>query len=105
MNVRRFCTENQLSEPSFYNWKKKIANCDRQVVRSSKTNDQNRSQAKRVTKQSDKASVFIPVRLNAVAVRVLEVVHPRGHVVRVSAGFDENSLRHVLHVLDGRGDV
>ena len=85
MNIWRFCTKNQLSEPSFYNWKKKIGNCDRQVVRSSKTNDQNRFQSKRVTKQSDKASVFIPVRLNAVAGRVLEVVHLRGHVVRVAA--------------------
>jgi hypothetical protein len=43
------------------------------------------------------------VRLQAAAGNLLEVVHPRGHVVRVPAVFDESSLRQVLDVLDRQG--
>ena len=36
---------------------------------------------------------------------LLEVVHPRGHVVRVPAGFDLQSLRQVLDLLDRQGEA
>ena len=49
--------------------------------------------------------MFIPVRLNAAESSVLEVVHPRGHVVRVPAVFDGDALRQVLHVLEQQGEM
>ncbi len=72
-------------------------------------------QACRTDTRDDSTAVFIPVRVKAatdslpgvVSPRgsLLEVVHPRGYVVRVPAVFDEGSLRRVLDVLDRSGDA
>jgi hypothetical protein len=81
-------------------------------------------QACRKGTQNDHAAVFIPVRVKAAAGSPsevvppqaellearrpesrLEVVHPRGCVVRVPAVFDEGALRRVLDVLDRPGDA
>jgi hypothetical protein len=42
---------------------------------------------------------FVPVRLPVFAAMPIEVVHPRGCVVRVPIGFDPVSLRRVLETL------
>ena len=57
-----------------------------------------------VAKQTENAAVFIPVRVSAAGGSALEIVHPRGHVLRVPAVFDEGALRRVLEVLDQQGD-
>jgi len=65
---------------------------------------------RRGTRPKEGAPVFIPVHVNAVgrhdrglsAGGGLEVVHPRGCVVRVPPVVDENVLRQVLGVLDGQ---
>jgi hypothetical protein len=44
------------------------------------------------------------MRVSPAVGSLLEVVHPRGCVVRVPAAFDERSLREVLKVLDQQGD-
>ena len=105
LSVRQFCTEHRLSQASFYSWKRKIASRDRQAGIRSGGKGRKRSRTQTVTKPDEKTAVFIPVRLGAAAGGVLEVVHPRGYVVRVPAVFDENSLRQVLHVLDGQGET
>jgi hypothetical protein len=105
LSVRQFCTDHQLSQASFYGWKRKIANRDRRAGVRSERKGRKRSKPGTATKPDENTAVFIPVRLDAEAVGVLEVVHPRGHVVRVPAVFDENSLRQVLHVLDGQGET
>ena len=104
LSVRQFCREHQVSEASFHSWKRKIAGRDRDVDTSSKDSGQRRLATRQVAKQSENAAVFIPVRLNASASSLLELVHPRGHVLRVPAVFDEGSLRQVLNVLDQQGD-
>ncbi len=104
LSVRQFCREHQVSEASFHSWKRKIAGRDRDVDTSSKDSGQKRLPTRQVAKQSENAAVFIPVRLNASASSLLELVHPRGHVLRVPAVFDEGSLRQVLNVLDQQGD-
>ena len=103
LSVRQFCREHQVSEASFHSWKRKIAGRDRDVDTSSKDSGQKRLPTRQVAKQSENAAVFIPVRLNASASSLLELVHPRGHVLRVPAVFDEGSLRQVLNVLDQQG--
>lgn len=105
LSVRQFCTDHRLSQASFYSWKRKIASRDRRAGVRPERKGRKRSQAQTVTKPDEKTAVFIPVRLGAAAGGVLEVVHPRGHVVRIPAVFDENSLRQVLHVLDGQGEA
>ena len=104
LSVRQFCREHQVSEASFHSWKRKIAGHDRHGAASSEDGDQKYPAKKRVTKQTENAAVFIPVRVSAAAGSVLEVVHPRGHVLRVPAVFDEGSLRQVLKVLDQQGE-
>jgi hypothetical protein len=105
LSVRQFCMERELSQASFYRWKQKIADDDRPPGGLSRRNGRKLSRTTDATEQAENSAVFIPVRLNAAAGGVLEVVHPRGHVVRVPAIFDEDSLRQVLDVLDGQGDA
>ncbi len=100
LSVREFCAEEQLSSASFYRWKREIAESDHQAVAGK---GRKGARANRIAKREERAAVFIPVRLAGAAGRVLEVVHPRGHVVRVPAAFDEDSLRQVLDVLDQQG--
>ncbi len=104
LSVRQFCREHQISEASFHGWKRKIAGLDREAVASPEGSGQGRPAARQVAKQTDSAAVFIPVHVSASASSVLELVHPRGHVLRVPAVFDEGSLRQVLNVLDQQGD-
>ena len=104
LSVRRFCLNHQLSQGAYYSWKRRIADRDSQMESDSERNGQQRSSASDTTKRSEGAAVFLPVRLGAAAVSVLEVLHPRGYVVRVPTIFDEDSLRQVLKVLDGQGD-
>jgi len=103
LNVRQFCREERVSEASFHSWKSKFARGDRQAKASSEGGGRKRPARKQVGKQSENAAVFIPLRVSTTAGSLLEVVHPRGYVVRVPAVFDERSLREVLEVLDHRG--
>lgn len=105
LNARQFCREEQVSEASFHSWKRRLSSGDRQSNASSEKATQERSEAKRITKQTDGTDVFLPVRVRTAANSLLEVVHPRGHVVRVPTVFDERSLREVLQVLDQQGEV
>ena len=104
LSVRQFCREHQLSEASFHSWKRKIAGHDRDDAASSENGDRKQPARKQVAKQAEDVAVFIPVRVSAAAGSVLEVVHPRGHVLRVPAAFDAGALRQVLGVLDQQGD-
>ena len=104
LSVRQFCREHQVSEASFHSWKRKISGRDREAVASSEDGGQERPATRQAAKQTESAAVFIPVRLNASASSLLELVHPRGHVLRVPAVFDESALRQVLNVLDQQGD-
>ena len=104
LSVRQFCREHQMSEASFHSWKRKIAGHDRDDDASSESGDQKQPARRQVAKQTENAAVFIPVRVSAAGGSALEIVHPRGHVLRVPAVFDEGSLRRVLEVIDQQGD-
>jgi len=118
LSVRRFCVDEDLSYASFYRWKRKIAAKDsrrasnseddgksRRVRADSGRNGRKHRRASGVAKSRTSTGAFIPVRVQAAGSSVLEVVHPRGHVVRVPAVFDAISLQQVLEVLDRLGGV
>jgi hypothetical protein len=105
LSVRQFCREEQVSEASFHSWKRKLVHGDRPANDSSEKDGRKGPQAKPVTKQTDDAAVFIPVRVSPATNELVEIVHPRGHVVRLPATFNEISLRQVLDVLDSQADV
>ncbi len=111
LSVRQFCLEQQLSEPSFHSWKRTIA--DRDWREKSATEDARRSvepdrcddaPTPNATGDSDMqaeaAAMFVPLKLSAAASSVIEVVHPRGHLLRVPATFDAGGLRQLLQILD-----
>jgi hypothetical protein len=90
--VRAFCGEQGLSEPSFYAWRRIIAERDQQS-RCGRRRDGNG--------QDNKQPVFVPVRVAAASSGPLEVVLGQGRVVRVGSGFDAVTLRQLLAVLEG----
>jgi transposase len=84
MSVRAFCVRHDLSQPSFYAWRREI---------------QQRDAA---------ANTFMPVRVLPDRVPdqqrprtdALEVVLADGRRLRVSPGFDPATLRHLLAILE-----
>jgi transposase len=91
LTIRDFCAEHDVSEASFYAWRRTIAERDRQGA------------AKPPTSKEDNqgAPVFVPVHvLPALAETPLEVVLGQGRIVRVSAGFDAATLRQLLAILE-----
>jgi hypothetical protein len=77
--IRVFCEEHGLSEPSFYAWRRLIAERDAEAS----------------------APAFVPVHVaSPVEQSSLEVVVSSGRVVRVAPGFDAATLRRLLVVLE-----
>jgi hypothetical protein len=86
-SVRDFCAANGVSEPSFYAWRRLIAERDRQ-----------RQHA------AHQRLLFVPLTVPAPVAAstpaVLELVVGAGRVVRVPSGFDAAALRQLLAVLE-----
>jgi hypothetical protein len=75
--IRAFCHAQRLSEPSFYAWRRIIAQRERQQP------------------------AFVPVRVTPTPTTPipLELVLASGRVVRVPPGFDADTLRQLLAIL------
>ncbi len=92
LSVRAFCAQHQVSEPSFYTWKRNLQPRDQQPIPP-------------VPAATDAAAnplpTFAPVRLvGEPAPALLELALPSGHRLRVPAGFDPATLRQLLAVLE-----
>ncbi len=117
LSIRRFCQTNSISEGSFFNWRKKLAIdpslANGRAVQSRDGNHRGESQAKRSAsgKQGSLASQagdhpaanpstsFVALNLPA-ANEPIEVVHPRGYVVRISNRANLDWLPHIFQMLD-----
>ena len=99
LSVRRFCGLEGVSEPSFYQWRKRLGPTTQQKKNAAEPT-RDRSAA---TLSSD--SLFLPLGLlGGGAVRSeLEILHPDGCRVRVIGEVNVASLAHVLAALDKRG--
>jgi hypothetical protein len=104
MTIRDFCVEHEVSEPSFFAWRRTIADRDRQSGQPSAdgygNGDGNKTQD---------SPAFVPLRVvstvSTPAGTAFEVVLHDGRIVRVPAGFDPVTLRQLLAILEGeRGD-
>jgi hypothetical protein len=98
--VRDFCLEHGLAEPSFYAWRRTIAERDQQAAsRNGQVGDvrhRRRSEADSLDKP-----IFIPLHVvPATTAPPLEVVVGQGRVIRVPADFDAATLRRLLAVLE-----
>jgi hypothetical protein len=76
--IRAFCHAQHLSEPSFYAWRRIIAQRERQQP------------------------AFVPVRVTPTPTTSIpiELVVGGGRVVRVPPGFDADTLRNLLAILE-----
>ena len=101
MTIRDFCVEHEVSEQSFFAWRRTIAERDRQRGRSRTGGDG----------EMPDAPTFVPLRvvstpistpISTPAGTLIEVVLRDGCTVRVPAGFDPTALRQLLAILEGR---
>jgi hypothetical protein len=90
LGVRAYCAAEELSEPSFYAWRRVLS--ERKRCRSTASAGTARAPV----------SPFVPVRLveEATASAPLEVVLRGGRVLRVAAGFAAQTLRDVVAALE-----
>lgn len=101
-SIRDFCADNELAEPSFYAWRRTLAERDQQARPTGQ--DLNGADAGGINAG---LPMFVPVQVTdsttAAASATLEVVvgqAGRSRVVRVSPGFDALTLRRLLTVLE-----
>ena len=97
LTVRQFCKDHGLSEASFFSWQREIAIRDRQAAGTTES-DSLSSREKQAVPRPVNPAPFIPLRLSGAS--AMELVHPRGHVLRIPVGFDGDSLEKVLQLLD-----
>jgi transposase-like protein len=94
LSVRAFCGAHDLREPSFYAWRRTLAQRDRQrpAPPPATPSAAKRSQPTRTD--------FVPVHVISVA--TLEVIVRTGQSVRVGVGFDAAHLRAVVTALEAK---
>jgi transposase len=85
LSVRDFCAEKGLTEPSFYSWRRTIAQRDAEAVRFVPV---------RVVPEEQPAAMDHGVRSG------LELVLRAGRLLRVGPGFDAATLQRLLTVLE-----
>ena len=122
LSIRRFCQEKDISQSTFYAWRKKLskepslASGDRALT--SKRSRGGKRHAKSPAGVNDVSpasgqddqrvpnpgtsfvAVKLPVASELAASEPIEVVHPLGYVVRVASGANLNCLAQIFQILD-----
>src|ERR1700683_3541575 len=90
LSVRAFCRRHRLSEPSFYCWRRTLR--QRGLIAE--------EPARLVTPREAPAFVQVTVNDTPAMPKSIEVILAKGRRLRVRPGFDANTLRQLLHVLE-----
>lgn len=98
LSAREFCRRESISEPSFYSWRRKLADLDRR----SETAD-SRPSSERPASGRTAADGLIPVHVAGLAPRMIEVVVSPGLVVRVPEDCSAETIGRVLSALRQAG--
>ena len=101
LSVRAFCAEHQLSEPSFYAWRRTLAQRKGGPQRHSpgtRTRTRRRNTKPAFVNLTTRGATPLAAGLFLPAAS-LELVHPCGHVLRIAASCDAQTLSMVLTVL------
>jgi transposase-like protein len=93
LSVRAFCSQHNLTVPSFYAW--------RRTLRQRAGAAANPSSADGPPSPGPAAGqpFFVPLRLAPTATTALELLLPGGLLLRVPTGFDADTLRRLLALL------
>ena len=96
LTIRRFCARERIREYQLHWWRRTLRERDRQVI------DTRAVGAAAVINTDGAAdeSRFVALSLPFSAGAPIEIVHPRGHVIRVPAVFDSAVLGRILATLD-----
>jgi hypothetical protein len=107
LSIRTFCAREQLSEPSFYAWRQALAKREGQAARFRKQAAVRRSgRIARPAFVSLTTGAALPLAGGVDRTEtVLELVHPRGHVLRITPGCDPTTLVMVLSALSAQADM
>jgi hypothetical protein len=103
LGTRDFCEREGVCQQQFYSWRRTLRErdrhplCDRRRARTKRPGEDQRS------KQAE--SPFLALPLPTSFGTAIEVVHPRGHVLRIPACFDATALRRILATLDTPVDL
>ena len=93
-----FCKREGITEHQFHWWRRTLRERDQHQARAAQRTRTARPVRARRTREA--ASPFLPVHLPLPIGAPIEVVHPRGHVVRIPAWFDATVLGRILATLD-----
>ncbi len=89
LTIREYCLQHQLSEPSFYAWRRELARRDELTV--APATPAPRSKASSVT--------WMPVTVTSSTPPLIEVQLPTGTVLRIQAGVESVTLERILRAL------
>ena len=98
LGTKRFCAQEGISEHRFYWWRRTLRQRGRHRARAS--GDGVAADSGRDRGGQGDTSPFLPIALPFTVGAPIEIVHPRGHVVRVPASFDPVAFKRILAVLD-----
>jgi len=102
LGTRGFCEQERIPESQFWWWRRTLRERDGHSARPAQ-----RTQPKRAVADlhsNEKESPFLAVPLSMSLGTSIEIVHPRGHVLRIPVCFDASVLRRILATLDTPAD-
>ena len=99
LGTKRFCAQEGIPEHRFYWRLRTLRQRGRHRARRA-SRDGGAADSGRDRDSQGDTSAFLPIALSFSVGAPIEVVHPRGHVVRVPASFDPVALKRILAVLD-----
>jgi hypothetical protein len=104
LSGRAFCAEHELSEPSFYAWRREIVRRDRERQAGTERTPRPARSSAATTPSPATSSTFTRVTLDSVrepaSASAIEVVVAERRVLRVRPGFDADVLRQLVRLLE-----
>jgi hypothetical protein len=98
LGPRRFCAQEGVLEHQFHWWRRTLRERDRRAA--DEQNGCHFSPSTKAGSGAENEAEFLSVRLPFSLETPIEVVHPRGYVIRVPALFDAAVLHRLLVTLD-----
>jgi len=100
LGIGRFCEREGIAADRFYWWRRTLGERDRGRGSVAGRGGSVPPLMDRQRRCRGTESPFLPLPLTVSLSAPIEIVHPRGHVVRLGAGVDEMFLARLLALLD-----